>query len=337
MKETIKNIIITSKSINICYAFILRCLHKKSKIEIKKRGNLSIFDYQKLIEEIPIFPKDIVIDNNYYGLSECLKKFINTKKPLNSYIEHGLFLGSLVKGDSIKWCVPTIITFSSHRCNHIKKKCSKKILKIGPYIHYADDFITQKDFFELKQKIGKTLLIFPSHSIKNIETSFNNDELITFIKLKENNFDTVVICLYWRDALNNALVNSYKNCGYKITSAGHINDSNFLSRLKSIIKLSDFVISNSVGTHIGYINYLKKPQMIYKQTVDYVVNKNDQRAFTQRNKDDEKTLNDETSEILKSFANYSFIISQEQIDVIEKYWGLSEIKTKKELSQLILN
>ena len=77
--------------------------------------------------------------------------------------------------------------------------------------------------------------------------------------------------------------------------------------------------------------------MIYKQAIDYVVNKNNQRAFTQRNKDEEKTLNDETNEILKLFANYSFIINEEQRDIIEKYWGLSEVKTKKELNQLILN
>ncbi|MFT4800402.1 MAG: hypothetical protein ACI93N_000160 [Flavobacteriaceae bacterium] len=317
--------------------FLLRLLNRTSKKEILTRSQLSIFDYKKIIDEIPLYPTDIVIDNNYYGLSYCLQKYMETKKPLNAYIEHGLILGSLVKEDAIDWCVPKIMTLSETRENHIRKKTSKVVFKIGPYIHYADDLLSEQKFQKLKQELGMTLVVFPSHSIKNIETDFNNNDLITFIKSKEVDFDAVVICLYWRDALNKDLVKSYTNKGYKITSAGHINDINFLPRLKSIIKLSDFVISNSVGTHIGYITFLEKPQMILNQIVNYKVDKNDQRAFTQRTKKNLETLEEETSEILESFHSYSYQISQQQIKTVEKYWGLSELKTKNELLEFIIN
>ncbi|MBG7612790.1 hypothetical protein IU405_11085 [Polaribacter sp. BAL334] len=337
MKEKIKSFIITHKIINILFVIGLRLIHRKSKKEINIRSNISIFDYKKIISEIPQYPTDIVIDNNYYGLSVSLKKYLANDKPLNAYIEHGLFLGSIVKKDSIDWCVSKIITLSEIRKNHIKKKTTKNVIKIGPYIHYVDDFLKEDTFCHHKNDIGKTLLVFPSHSIKNLATDFNNDELITFLKSVQNEFDTVIICLYWRDALNQNLVKTYENCGFKITSAGHINDIFFLSRLKSIIKLADFVVSNSVGTHIGYVNYLKKPQMILRQKVNYKVSKNDHRAFSQRNQSDLNTLESETKEIENSFKKYTFNISSKQNEVIEKYWGISEIKTKEALSNALSN
>lgn len=337
MKERIKYLIISNEFVNKLYVFTLRLINRKSKLEIYNRSKFSIFDYQNIISEISIYPTDIVLDNNYYGLSIALQKYLGKIKPLNAYIEHGLFLGSIVKKDAIDWCVPNIITLSEKRKQYLKKKTSKNIIKIGPYIHYVNDFLEQDAFGQYKRELGKTLLVFPSHSIKNIETDFNSEDLIIFLKSIQNDFDTVIICLYWRDALNKDLVASYKNCGFKIISAGHINDTNFLSRLKSIIKLADFVVSNNIGTHIGYVHYLKKPQMIFKQKVNYKVHKNDHRAFSQRNELDLSTLEFESTEIENNFNKYTYTISSKQNAVVEKYWGISEIKSKEALTNALFN
>ena len=337
MKELIKKIIITSKGINLFYSFVLRLLNRRSKKEIVKRSQLSIFDYQGVIEELVLYPADPVVDNNYYGLSYWLQKYIGKKSPLNSYIEHGFILGSLVKNDTIKWWTPKIITLGASREDHIKKETAKPVLKIGPYIHYADDFLSDAEYKSHKQNLGKTLAVFPSHSIKNVKSLFNNNDLISFIESKEADFDSVIICLYWRDALNKELVQSYVNKGYRITSAGHINDINFLSRLKSIIKLSDFAVSNTVGTQNGYITYLNKPQMIIAQKIDYNVSKNDTRTFTQRNEDNYNTGVLEMIEIIEAFDTFSYEITQQQQDVIGKYWGLNEIKSPEEIEKFIKN
>ena len=335
MKELIKKIIITSKPINLIYVFVLRLLNSKSKDEFLRRRQFSIFDYKNVIEELPLYPTDLVIDNNFYGLSYWLQNYMSKELPLKSYIEHGLVLGTLVKKDAIKWNTANIITLSATRENYIKKRTSKPVLKIGPYINYADDLLSEEDFKKVKQDLGKTLMIFPSHSIKNIETAFNNDELITYIESKKQGFDAVVVCLYWRDALNETLVASYVNKGYRIMSAGHVHDINFLARLKSIIKLSDYVISNSVGTHIGYITFLEKPQIIIGQTIDYNINKNDNRAFDQRNNTDNDTMNAETEEILNAFSNTTMDITDTQIEVVTKYWGLDELKSPQEIENFI--
>ncbi|BAO75049.1 hypothetical protein [Winogradskyella sp. PG-2] len=335
MKELIKKIIIISQPINKLYVFVLRILNKTSEEESRRRGQLSIFDYQAVIQDMPLYPTDMVIDNNFYGLSRALQKYMKTTLPLNSYIEHGLVLGTLVKEDAVRWCTPKIMTLSSKREAYIKKATVKPVFKIGPYIHYAEDLLSDDELRTLKKELGKVLMVFPSHSIKNIEAAFNNDELIAYIESKKEDFDSVVICLYWRDAHNKVLVESYVDIGYKIMSAGHVHDTNFLSRLKSIIKLSDFTISNSVGTHIGYITFLGKPQVIIGQTIDYNVSKNDNRAFDQRNKAATETLKSETEEILNAYSSYDFHITEQQLKIADKYWGISQIKKPEEIKQFI--
>ena len=52
-----------------------------------------------------------------------------------------------------------------------------------------------------------------------------------------------------------------------VVTAGYIMDPLFLSRLKSIIQLSDLTMSNNVGTHLGYCIYLNKPHWIVRQKI----------------------------------------------------------------------
>lgn len=57
-----------------------------------------------------------------------------------------------------------------------------------------------------------------------------------------------------------------------MTTAGHQLDINFLNRLKTIILLSDYTCSNSIGTHTGYCVYLGKPHLVINpvQTLEEV-------------------------------------------------------------------
>ena len=77
--------------------------------------------------------------------------------------------------------------------------------------------------------------------------------------------------------------------------------------------------------------------MIIEQKVDYNVSKNDTRTFTQRNEENFETAVVEMNEIIKAFDSFSYEITSHQRDVINKYWGLSELKTKDELLEFIIN
>ena len=71
-------------------------------------------------------------------------------------------------------------------------------------------------------------------------------------------YDTVMVSVYWND-VESKLYGMFEKCGAILVSSGFRGDKAFISRLKTLISLSDCVCGNAFGTHIGYAMYLNKP------------------------------------------------------------------------------
>lgn len=305
---------------------------------ITENKKLAIFDYKNLIKPIPYAPTDLVIDNNLYGLSYTLKKYagLNVNRSLDASIEHGVFFGNLVRKDDRIYLVNSIITFGPRRIKHLKKgNINKTIIPIGPYIHYARPLLTDEQFLQLKSELGKVLLVFPSHGIIGVDLSYNLDDFINEIERIKVDYDNVLVSLYWTDALNTTLVNRYIEKGYKIVTSGHRFDLNFLSRQRSIIELADYTISNNLGTHVGYCIYLGKPHYIFRQKVDsrYKNRMTEKHVVTSRTEDNVNTYESELEEVCSHFDSDIRVITPEQKEIVEEFWGISFIKTPLELQK----
>lgn len=337
IKNIFRNLVIRYRLVNIIYARFLNLLNFRTKKEILSRAKMDLFDYKDIAKPLGFCPIDLVVDNNYYGLSFSFQNYIGKYGYLSTYIEHGLFIGEHIREDSLNWHTSSILTFSNYRKNILKKYTNKEIITVGPYIHYAENYISLEEMNVLRKKLGKVLLVFPSHSIKNINAVYDEDFLIKEIDKIKEDFDTVMICLYWRDTLNLKLVEKYEEQGYIIVSAGNIYDSNFLSRLKSIITLSKFTISNFVGTHIGYCVYLNKPHMLIKQETNYQSSKISElvREFDRGDRA-ESSADRIEKKLYKVFEKYKDEIDTLQYSVASNYWGFAEIKTKQELQNCLL-
>jgi len=302
--------------------------------EIEKRKNTSIFDYKKLSQPLPFYPIEAVKDSNFYGVYHSLKEYSGVTK-ISSAIEHGLYLGDYVPFASYLRTTKSIITFSDNRKKHlISAKINKPIYKIGPYIHYAKLPISENEYTKLKQSLGKTLVLFPSHSIKNFNVRIDVIELIEKVEKLALNYDTILVCLYYKDILDAYYLKYFKKAAFKIVTAGHRYDINFLSRLKLIIKLADFTVSNTVGTHTGYCVYLNKPHFIIDQEVE-LLGENKTRIENYRDEKQLESLSAEKDLILKEFTIYSESITQNQKKVIDKYWGISSIKNPEDLLDIL--
>lgn len=340
--DTIRSLIIRSEFLIFLMNSLIKIKNGRIyKKEIEKRSGLNLFDYSSLATPLPYYPNDKVTDNNYYGISNALKEYMHYKGDLDAYIEHGVFLGSVIPKNERLWKISRIITFSENRKKFLLQGgIGLPIIKIGPYIHYAKDFLNEEELKHTKAKIGRTLLVFPSHSIKNVTADYDIQEFITFINSKRNDFDTVLVSLYWLDALNEEIVSLYRNSNCVIVTAGNRFDVCFLSRLKSLIKLADMTISNAVGTHIGYCIYLNRPHYIFSQSVNYIANSTmeEKRFKNVRNQNQEiETEMEETQEIENAFSEYRLEIKDSQREVVEKYWGISEIKSTELLLKEFCN
>lgn len=319
MRHIIIFLLKNSFIISFIYNSFFRIKNKKKfDYEIIHRKKISIFSYKELAKPIPFCPYERIKDSNYYGHLFFLKRYCNLKK-IDYAIEHGLYYDNYIPKASFYRTTKRIITFSNERKKIIQSKLNKFVVPIGPYIHYADFYIDEKETKLLKEKLGKTLLFFPVHSCFEGMNSFDIQSIIDKIKVftKKYNFDTVIVNMYYYDILNTDYDEYYKQAGFRIVTSGNQLDFNFISRLKTIISLSDYTISNSVGTHTGYCIWMKKPHFIIDRSI---IDIEDSIMY---------------KEIGSEFLNYSPIITESQYQVVSKYWGFDCIKSNNELSQIL--
>lgn len=308
--------------------------------EIESRKNLPLTDIEKLSSDLPnTYTKEILRGEIFlarYGMNRNLKQYAGL--PLDSKIhvlfEHGIIYTDYVGGAfRIHEYLPSMVA-SQYRIDILKKQPGYKgSYAIGPYIHYADSLLSKEKIKSEKERLGRTLLVFPSHSIDCITAHYDYQSFIDKINKVKEDFDSVRICMYYQDINLNHHI-PYQKEGYEIVTAGHFNDYNFLKRLKSIILTSDMTMANDIGTHLGYCVYLGKPHYLTKQTINHevtdVVNKKNTKEAKERQKESDNVYN-----ITKLFSEYSENITADQYDLISYLWGFDEIKTKKEMYVLI--
>jgi hypothetical protein len=314
--------------------------------ELSQRRLKSIFDYEENAGLMPMRFVDTYPENNLYGMAEVLRAYLKIESrqmSSHSYIEHGLFLGNYVNHYCYEYSdVRNVITFGDYREGMLAKNENIKrkeinILKIGPYIHYANSFHSADEIQTYKIKYGRILLVFPSHSIPGQTVSF---DIHAFVKTildvkKELKCNSVFICLYWKDIEEKDNVEIYRQNGFYIVSAGHVNDPFFLPRLRSIIELSDVTMSNDVGTNLGYCIYLDKPHFMYVQKQDF---KEGLDAILKEEKINKQTFDsilEAKNDISKEFSNPSDEITACQKEVVDYYWGLKCAQTPDCLYRMI--
>lgn len=273
MNDNLRGFLFANKFAITLVNKVIRLKNKKKYfLEVNQRSQLDIFeDYYEISKDLAYYPYDLIAENNLYGISYTLKTYIKVpiNKNLDVHFEHGIYLGNYISKDTLISFPKKIITFGEERIKHLSVVSRKKVIPIGPYILYAKSLLGVAEINKIKSKIGKVLLVFPSHSVKDLDVEYNYSVFNHRILEEKVNYDTVLVCLYHLDAQNDKVVSNYQKLGCTIVCAGHKYDHNFLSRLRSIIEISDFTISNSVGTHISYCCALGKKHRVFRQGIGY--------------------------------------------------------------------
>ncbi|GEM_PF-3190818 len=299
----------------------------RKKIEQAKEEEL---DYLKI--ELPRkYNFEMLDQNDYYNHAGILKKFCGIDKEymIKAGIEHGCYMGEdYYWRDDVEHDLAGVITLSDKRKNILKRHTSKNIYCVGPYIAYADYLYSLAEMNTKKENAGKTLTVFPMHSSHTTNMKYDIMQFIKKIKEVENKFDTIKVCVHWRDIVNKKYIPYQKN-GYQIISAGHVYNENFLPRLKSILYCTDAVMSNDAGSYVGQAMYMNKPCYLIQQKYDNVTLNDYEEEYDLRLQDD-IYMN-----LFKVFNNPEFKITKEQIDLCNYTWGLDQVKTKKELKDIL--
>lgn len=314
----------------------LSVLYHNSQALLELKGNCKeeLFDYKKIISgKQKFYCREPYYGNTFYGHSAIIKQYAGYEGKINACIEHGIYFGNTVfHEEAIDSGMNGLLTFGDKRIEHLNNVAKVPVIAIGPYIYYAEPMLNEDEIKQIKQKNGKTLLVFPTHSIDRVETEFDfdsfNNEIQRVVKIRR--IDHVMVCLFYKD-VKIGRDKYYLNQGYQVVCSGYRCDSMFLRRLKSFILLSDYTMSNSVGTDIGYCISLNRPHYIYKQKLSY-------NAYTSRDMENVmqgSMLDQEMQEVREAFSEVVEEITPLQRKICDKYWGIKYIKSKKEMYEIL--
>lgn len=242
-------------------------------------------------------------------------------------IEHGLIFYNQIFMDLLSSSRTTYATFSPFRKNIIHTYRKAPVFCVGPYIHYAKPFYEEAKFQEMKKKFGRTLLVFPIHSTDQSTADYEEEDFIQQIKKIEKKYDTVLVNAFWWN-INDRIIKRLAAEGYHISSAGFRDDIMFLSRLKTIIHLSDCAVGNSIGTHVGYCLHENVPFVLLKTEEPKEV------MLDQKECELVNTRADHMNKLKRAFSMENAFITKEQQELVNYYWGNNCIKTPDELKKI---
>lgn len=341
MNPQLKNYLISNRWLPRSMRALYRSLIRGTEAKVRQERLLcSLFDWEKLIKPYPCYP--VEIDTPRYSLSRVVKTYAGLSEhiPRAFYIEHGLFFGSWIQKDEYTTASSHIFTFGDVRERWLKiGQVPREIVKIGPMIHYAGPLYQDdtKERDSLKRELGRTLLFFPHHGDEYTDATPENFELlISGICSLAQGFDTVLISLYYSDAMKPHLVKPYIDAGFRIVTSGHKFDQLFLNRQRFLIELADSTASNGVGTHVGYCLHLGREHRI--------INCNTEESFTSlkmqnliesvRTAENDRTHDLEKAEVMENFLNGDI---EAQRAVVAKYWGTEYVMTPEQMREQILS
>lgn len=298
------------------------------------RDDAELLSWRSTMASKVSFSKEVYRGNALYGIGRNLREYAGASQPIKACIEHGVYFGNYVNEAELERSdLPALVTFGDARFNHVRSVSSVPVCRIGPYIAYSRGFLDPQGIAEMRVKLGKTLLVFPSHSIDFVGKRFDVEDFISEIERvkKQVQAKTVLVSLYYRDVLDGA-ASSYEDAGFVVVTSGYREDEAFLDRQKTFIELSDITMSNSVGTHVGYCVYLGKPHYLYDQAcVQVAVTKTDAAEYEN---DYAEISRVEKSDVIEAFSHCSETITSKQLETCEKYWGFSHVLRKEEMGVL---
>ena len=174
-----KSIFRTSPFLNFILIIVGRVYFKISYLARFKRQKLNLEDFQNISNQFLVLPVSTHWDNDLYGIGFNLLLYAKSTKPeIACFIEHGYYFGSYVSKNTFLHNNKTVMTFGKSREDKlINNNPSAKIIKIGPYIHYAKSILKTSEVHLQKKKYGKSMLVFIDHSTKDLQL-YHNDEKI---------------------------------------------------------------------------------------------------------------------------------------------------------------
>lgn len=206
-------------------------------------------DLEDLCSDRELVTREPFHQNAFYGDDRILKMYADLPlgATLKVIIPHGVNLDSEFVSEAERDARLSIVhCYPPSRATVYREQMKKEVvLSASPFL-YTIALLGEK---VIKQRHGT--IYFPHHSTPAITASMDNEMLAEKLQQLDTRFQPITVCIYWRD-FNLGHHLPFIRRGFRIVSAGHRSDPNFLFRLYHLLSLHRFAGGNELGSHIFY-------------------------------------------------------------------------------------
>jgi hypothetical protein len=214
--------------------------------------------------------------NAFYGHAELLRRYarLDGSSPIKAAIEHGPSLFDNVGDPDLPTRLPRYLCASPRQAAIFERHAlhGAQAVAIGAPILYVRALAPP-----LATPTSRTLVFFAAHSTHFVTAHYDIDATAEWLESFREQFDEIVVCLYWRDVLLGS-AEAYRRHGFRCVTAGHMFDARFLFRLLAIIASASVVLVHRLGTQALYSALLGRPVWIERAAVEYTFAPHVQRA-----------------------------------------------------------
>lgn len=203
-------------------------------------------------------PQDI----HWYSHSKIIRELYKIPKnvDIDIYPYHGIYITDSDLSPYSLQCPEPVLCTRQAQVDNLVNKGRKK-----------DDVFCSGALFPMYKnlkKINKSddacgTLVYPSHSGLEGDTNVNWQDYINELKKLPDEMKPINICMYWADILQGRHKMFIDN-GFKVYTAGHANDNDFVDNFYEILRHHKYVTSNTYsGSNLLYACEFGLPVFIY--------------------------------------------------------------------------
>ncbi|MEI7951505.1 MAG: hypothetical protein WCH37_02335 [Synechococcaceae cyanobacterium ELA182] len=190
--------------------------------------------------------------SHHYGHDIQIKRHAGLPligSPLFWLLEHGLKVSRSATFESPRGWSRGYLCMGPRRALWLQERFGRPAEAIGPWIAYAQPLLSAAEIAGLRQQLGPTLLVVLAHSWDRVERRMDQRACIEAVaqQAARGGYRSVIWLRHWQDPELPDLPRQWI-----VACNGHRSNPWFLDAMRTLLELSDGLVSNAFGTHLGY-------------------------------------------------------------------------------------
>lgn len=270
---------------------------------------------------------EVFLSNEYYGIAATLKRYASYPqgRPVKAVVPHGIYFNDHLLADFERDAgLPAAFVYPAYR--HGLYAAGGQMVELAaaaPFV-YAERLTGH-------EMLREGTLFFPAHSLPGLTAEMDFESMPEALGALPDAMQPVTVIMYWQDYLSGRHLPFAKR-GFRIVSAGHIYEAEFLPRLAYLLKRHKYAASNAIGSHTFYAIEAGCTFRLIDFPYDYSGSEEDFRLKAPSLSPKRKAA---VAELKRVFSEETEEITAQQLELSHYYLGLSHALEPSEMHELL--